>query len=105
HAWRLWLIPAAAALAVVALAVSLALVRSAPKDSAMLPGLRTSASAGPGNSGGVPAYYVTLPPLGFVWYTHAPVTPSPSPQSTGLVVGETATGKRLATVLPPHGMT
>jgi hypothetical protein len=104
HAWRLWLVPAAAALAVVALAISLALVRSAPKDSAILPGpakLGTPGAAGPA---AVPPYYVTLA-VSFGWYAYAPATPSVSSQSAGLVVGETATGKRLATVQEPHGMT
>jgi len=104
HAWRLWLVPAAAALAVIALAVSLALARSAPKDSALLPGTVTSAPADAGGPGGVPSYYVTLP-ASFGWYAYAPLTPSASSQGTGLIVGETATGKRLATVAPPHGMT
>jgi hypothetical protein len=105
HAWRLWLVPAGAAIAVFAIAVSLALVRSAP-ESALLPGTKASASGAPGPSGslGVPPYYVTLP-AATGWYAYAPPTPQASSNATDLVVGETATGKRLATVAPPHGLT
>ncbi|HTR94723.1 MAG TPA: hypothetical protein VMI73_23585 [Trebonia sp.] len=103
HAWRLWLIPATAAVAVVALAVSLALMRSAPKDSALLPGT-ASASAGTSGSASAPPYYVALP-ASFGWYAYAPATPQANSKSSGLIIGETATGKRLATVAPPHGMT
>jgi hypothetical protein len=101
RAWRLWLVPAAAAVAVVALAVSLALVRSVPKESGASPGTGTSAVPGAGGFAGVPPYYVTLPAFG--WYAYAPATPQAT--AAGLVIGETATGKRLATVPPPHGMT
>jgi hypothetical protein len=107
NAWRLWLVPAAAAVAVVAVAVSLALVRSAPRQPETLPGTKTSASQVPGASGsaGVPPYYVTLPAFG--WYAYAPLTgqASSSNSQTVLSIGKTATGKPLATVLPPHGMT
>jgi WD40 repeat protein len=103
RAWRLWLVPAAAAVAVVALGVSLALVRSAPKESALLPGT-ASASAGAGGSASVPPYYVMLAAFG--WYAYAPLTGQASPTTqTAILVGETATGKSLATVTPPHGMT
>jgi hypothetical protein len=104
HAWRLWLVPATAALAVVALAVSLALVRSAPEDSALLPGPANLGTPGAAGPDGVPPYYVTLP-ASFGWYAYAPASPQASPQGAGLIVGETATATRLATVPPPHGMT
>ncbi|TVZ00604.1 hypothetical protein EAS64_35055 [Trebonia kvetii] len=105
RAWRLWLVPAAAAVAVVAIALSLAVVRSAPKESAAPPSTAApSAQAGTSGSASVPPYYVTLPAFG--WYAYAPPAPQTSSASqTVLVVGETATGKRLATVTPPHGMT
>ena len=101
HAWRPWLVPAAAAAAVVALAVSLVLVRSVPKQSATPSGTSTSATLGTGGSAGVPPYYVTLPAFG--WYAYAPATQHVT--GAGLVIGETASGKRLAAVPPPHGMT
>lgn len=104
HAWRLWLVPAGAALAVITLAVSLVLARSAPKDTALPPGPASLGTPGTASPDGVPPYYVTLP-ASFGWYAYAPATPQASPQNAGLVVGETATGKRLATVAPPHGMT
>jgi hypothetical protein len=105
RAWRLWLVPATAAVAVVAIAVSLAVVRSAPKEPQTLPGTETpgSATLGTGGSAGVPPYYVTLPAFG--WTAYAPATaPTGSNNQTVLVVGETATGKRLATVPPPRGL-
>lgn len=101
HAWRLWLVPAAAAVAVVAIAVSLAVLRSAPKESALLPSPATSGAPGAGGSDGVPPYYVTLPAMG--WYGYASATGQAG--AGGLVIGETATGKRLATVAPPHSLT
>jgi hypothetical protein len=106
HAWRLWLVPAAAAVAVVAIAVSLVLVRSAPKESAAPPSTAApSAPAGTSGSASVPPYYVTLP-AAFGWYAYAPATPQANTHgAAGLVVGETATGKRLATVAEPHDLT
>ena len=73
-----WLAPVAAAVAVVALAVSLVIVRN------------ISAPPAPA-AGGVPRYYAALvpqPPQGF---------------QNKLVVGNTLTGGRLATLTPPRG--
>jgi hypothetical protein len=101
-AWRLWLAPAAAAVAVVAVAVSLVLARSVSRDSA-IPGGSTPAPAGAASLAGVPAYFVAL--SGAVgWYAYAPATGQAGLSVAGdLVVGSTGTGKRLATVTPPHG--
>jgi hypothetical protein len=100
-AWRLWLVPAAAAVTVVALAVSLVLVRSAPKNSAVAPVTPTSPATAAVGPLGVPPYYVTLPAFGMYGYASAPGQAHPGP----LEVGETATGKKLASVAAPHGMT
>jgi hypothetical protein len=107
QAWRLWLVPAAAALAVVAVAVSLVLARSAPETSAASPGAAAPAASSAGGAPalgpeGVPPYYVALP-VAFGWYAYAP--PTEPAGSGGLVVGSTATGKRLADVAAPAGLT
>lgn len=110
QAWRLWLVPAAAAIAVVAVAVSLVLVRSVPKESAASAGATgpaassSSPAAAAVGPDGVPQYYVALPVFG--WYAYAPATGSAgSPGAGGLVVGSTVTGKQLAIVTPPDGLT
>ena len=73
-----WLIPFAAAAAVVALAISLVIARNIPARPAPA-------------SGAVPRYYAALvpqPPQGF---------------QNELAVGDTLTGARLATLTPPRG--
>jgi hypothetical protein len=84
HRWRTWLAPAAVVIAV-AVAVTLVAVRNAPAGRSAAPPPAASAN-------GVPEYYVTLPPvpeLGF--FSSAP----------DAVVGDTLTGKRVATVPVP----
>ncbi|MFY9865741.1 MAG: hypothetical protein WAK58_18155 [Trebonia sp.] len=73
-----WLAPVAAAAAVVALAVSLVIVRNIPARPAPA-------------AGGVPRYYAALTPQG------------PQEFQNPLVVGDTLTGARLATLTPARG--
>jgi hypothetical protein len=91
--WRGWLVPAAAAVAMLAIAVSLVVVRSL---------VRGSAPATPAASA-VPRYYVTLSRGIVGWYANDPGTASETPNA--VIVGSTATGKRLATVPAPKGLT
>jgi hypothetical protein len=93
--WRTWGAPLTAAAAVLAIAVSLVIAKGIPNGPAAPP----SAS---GSSAGVPTYYVALTQSG--WYANAPLAGATSP-SAPLVVGATLTGKRLATVQPPRGVT
>jgi WD40 repeat protein len=107
-----WLIPMAAAATVVAVAVTLVAVRNPPRAV-------NGANAGPSRSAGptatsapvdpeaLPGYFVAL--NGFE--VQVPLPPgqsstsvkNPSPDS--VVVGETLTGKRLATIAAPAGST
>lgn len=83
--WGLWLTPAAAAAAVIALAVSLVIVRDAGHSAPTAP------------PAAVPRYYVALPGL---------LVPSiDSRGARNAVVGDTFSGKRLATVPAPTGWT
>lgn len=89
--WQAWLVPAAAAAAVVALAASLVLVKGI-RNGSTVPVNPATSTAGPG---GVPRYYAALKVFG-----------NPSFSSTGndhddLVVGDSLTGKTLATFKPP----
>ena len=86
--WRSWAAPLTAAAVVVALAISLVLVRDIPNDGAVSPNPITS--TGPG---GVPRYYVALKQL-------AGDMNSPT-QRNDIVVGDSLTGKTLATFAPP----
>ncbi len=91
--WWSWGAPLAAAAAVVALAVSLLLIRDIPNGGAVSP--TPASSAGPG---GAPRYYVAL--------KDAPVkTKTPMAQlgsaQWGVVAGDSVTGKVLATFAPP----
>jgi len=81
--WWTWAAPLAAAAAVIALAVSLVIVRDVPRTSPARP--VPSADA-------VPRYYVELDPHG-----HGQTA------RNGLLVGDTLTGKTVATVAPPAG--
>jgi hypothetical protein len=85
---RGWLVPVAAAAVVLAIAVSLVLIRD-------IPNRRVAAPTRPAPAvDGVPAYYAGLAE------TSAAQT---SPEQ--IVVGQTVTGKRLATLAPPAGTT
>lgn len=91
--WKGWMAPVTAAAAVLAIALSLALIRVIP-NGPVVP------ASPPPSVAGVPAYYVALagPATGATgWYGQPP--------ATGLVVGATFTGKTLATVAPPGDLT
>ena len=88
--WTLWAVPLAAAAAVIALAVALAVVKDLPSGSAPHPTVPTYPS-----TRGVPTYYVA-PQI---------VCPKEKCDPTSLVVGNTLTGARLATLSPPAGTT
>jgi hypothetical protein len=92
--WWSWGAPLTAAAMVVALAISLVLVRDMPNGGAV-PNKPAASTAGPG---GAPRYYVALKDV--------PVkakTPTAQVGSTqwGVVVGDSVTGKTLATFAPP----
>jgi hypothetical protein len=80
--WRTWLAPATAAAAVLAIGIALVIVRDIPNGRVVPPSRSLTTAA-------LPEYYVALgDPL---------KTQSPDP----VVVGDTRTGRRLATVSPP----
>jgi hypothetical protein len=83
---RAWLAPVAAAAAVLAIAVSLVIVRDIPNGRGVPPADQPSASS-------VPRYYVAASQLG------------KHPAVYSLVIGDTRTGARLAAVAPPRGST
>jgi hypothetical protein len=87
--WTLWAVPLAAAVAVIALAVSLVAIKDLPRGRVPLKNGSVSPSmADP------PTYYV------------APKsTCTRTCKTTSLVVGDTFTGTTLATLQPPHGTT
>lgn len=78
--WR-WMAPMMAAAAVIAVALTLVMIRSARNASPVSP-----APVSPAGFGGIPEYYVALNAV---------------PNQRQLVVGDTFTGARLATVPPP----
>jgi hypothetical protein len=83
---RPWLAPLAAAAVVVAVAVSLVLIRG-PQNGSVVPQPSPSAAS----PGGVPPYYVAL----------HPVTAKPG-AANGLLVGDTFTGRTLDITPPAH---
>ena len=109
-----WLIPIAAAAAVVAVAATLVTVKSPPRAAdKTTAGPAASSSAAPAstpapaNPGALPDYFVAindletmgqLPPAG-----QSALAKDPQPDS--VIVGDTLTGQRLATVTPPTGST
>ena len=85
---RGWLVPAGAAAVVLAIALSLVLIRHIPSE-------RVAAAPKPLTTvDGVPAYYA-----GLAMASSAQTAPEE------IVVGQTVTGKRLATMAPPAGTT
>ncbi len=100
HRWQPWAAPLTAAAVVIAVALSLVLVKDLP-GGGRVPAGRATATSGPAGSvpAGVPRYYVTLKEL-------------PRKNSAALdggqfalVVADAATGKTLATVTPPANTT
>ena len=105
-----WLIPMAAATAVVAVAVTLVAVRNPPRTAHKASaGPAASRSAGPAvNSPPVdpealPGYFVAIDGLAIMGkIVSGRMTPV---KADSVVVGETLTGRRLATITPPAGST
>jgi hypothetical protein len=106
-----WLVPAAAAAAIVAVAATLVAVKSPPLAARQAgPDATQSASArpaAPADPEAVPRYYVAI--SGFEQLGKMPPAgqsgPATDPRPDSLVVGETLTGKRIATIAPPAGST
>ena len=109
-----WLIPLAAAAAVVAVAATLVAVRNPPRvtdrtgagPAASRPA-GPAATAAPVDPEALPGYFAAISGL-------ETIAPLPSGQSSGatkapkpdsVIVGETLTGQRLATISPPAGST
>lgn len=85
--WRSWLAPVAVAAVVVALAITLAVIKNLPNDSAVPPSTSTSTVLGD-----IPPYYVALQP-----------TSAKANAPNSLLVGDSLTGKALATFAPSPG--
>jgi hypothetical protein len=111
--WRAgWLIPLAAAAAVVAIAATLVAVKSPPRAAQpTTTGPATSQSAGSASPSAadpeaLPGYFVAISDLtGQRLSVSAQTGKLKDPQPDSVVVGETLTGKRLATIAPPSGST
>ena len=84
-----WLAPLAAAAVVVAIALSVVLLRIHPNERVVPPTAPVSIPAG-----SVPRYFAEIDPLG-EWPTSA----------SGVLIGDTYTGKTVTTVAPPAGVT
>jgi hypothetical protein len=108
-----WLIPLAAAAAVVTVAVTLVAVRNPPpaahKTSA---GPAVSHPAGPAATSApvdpeaLPGYFAALSGLEVMGPVSAGQSgPAKAPKPDSVIVGETLTGQRLATISPPAGST
>ena len=89
-----WLAPLAAAAAIVAISLSLVLLRIHPNERVVPPSTSVSSTPVSVPAGTVPRYFVELDPAG-EWPTSA----------NGLLIGDTYTGKTVATVAAPAGMT
>ena len=86
--WGAWLAPLAAAAAVIALAISLVAVRGTPGGYKLVPAISPA-----GAPGSFPDYYLTF---------SQPVSDETIP--VGLELRSTLTGKTLATLQPPRGL-
>jgi hypothetical protein len=97
RSWRPWLVPLTAAAAIVALAIALVLVKDVPRGGAV-PENPSSSTAGPG---GAPRYYVALEALPAKTKAKVPAPTQVFSIQFGIVVGDSLTGKTLATFTPP----
>jgi hypothetical protein len=109
-----WLVPMAAAAAVVAVAVTLVAVKSPPRAADKTgAGPVASRSTAPSSTPAaadpeaLPGYFVAISGLQTMGKLPAAGQSGPvqAPRPDAVVVGETLTGKRLATVTPPTGAT
>jgi hypothetical protein len=94
--WWSWGAPLTAAAMVVALAISLVLVRDIPNGGAVSP--NPTNSTGPG---GAPRYYVALKDVPVKTKTPAAQIAQIGSAQVGVVVGDSVTGQTLATFAPP----
>ena len=99
--WRGWMVPVTAAVAVVAVAISLVIVRDISNGPVVPPTAPVPASTVP------PRYYVAISgsATAFGWYAYAPLTSAKKVSPNDLVVGDTMTGRKLATIAAPAGST
>ncbi|MGH3272045.1 MAG: hypothetical protein ACRDN1_23710, partial [Trebonia sp.] len=88
RSWQLWGVPLVAGVAVIALAISLVVIKDLPNGRVAPPATRASSS-----TGDAPEYYVMIGHSG------------DSEQAAGLLVGDTFTGKEVASIAPPQGGT
>jgi hypothetical protein len=93
--WKAWVAPVTAAAAVAAIGIALVIVRDIPNGRVVPPLAAVTHSS-------VPPYYVALATASG-WYAYAPLSGKSFPPPGNVVVGETLTGKRLATIAPPNG--
>lgn len=114
RSWGGWLVPLAAALAVIAVAVTLVAVKNPPRTghkASAGPAVSHSTApipaATPADPEALPRYFVAISNL-------ALIGPLPGPGQSGtataarpdsVIVGDTLTGQRLATITPPAGST
>ena len=98
--WQGWLAPIAAAAAVIAVAVALTIVKDG-QDAPAVPAVGHTSAPGV-----VPEYYATLytPPTALPPCAIGSVNCDSGPP-TMILVGNTLTGARLATITPPRGTT
>jgi hypothetical protein len=97
--WVMWIAPLTAAAVVAALAVALVIVR----DARNVPSAPPAPAAVSGGAATLPEYYAALDdPSGTAFLGTGP---GHSPGTLNVVVGNTRTGKRLATIKPPAGET
>ena len=95
--WRGWMAPVTAAVAVIAVAVSLVIVRDISNGPVVPPTAPAPAPTVP------PRYYVAIPGSAVSWYAYAPLTGKKNAPPNDLVVGDTVNGKQLATMAAPTG--
>ena len=91
HRFPAWVVPLAAAAVVVAIAISLVVLRSHPNEAVVPPSAPAPVSV---PAGSVPRYFVELDPMG-----------DRAASASGLLIADTYTGKKLTTVAPPAGLT
>jgi hypothetical protein len=102
HRWRTWAAPVTAAAVVIALAIALVLVKDLPNEGGVSAQRGTSTAGSTAGPDGAPRYYVALK----VTPATLEVVPGQVTQLSenlpgSIVVGDSLTGKTLATFAPP----
>jgi hypothetical protein len=98
--WRTWIAPVTAAAVVMTLAITTVALRAVWNEPSVPPVSSGQSGSGATSAAGVPQYYAALDDPSGTAFDDKETT-----QPVAVIVGDTTTGRRIASVTPPKGQT